>query len=64
MAELEKVQTSECCSAEAQADCCDPAEKSECCSPESSSCGCSAGQRSDDAEEVREAFRARKPPSL
>jgi arsenite methyltransferase len=58
MAELNQLQTSECCSTEAQADCCEPADKDSCCSPESSSCGCSAGH-TDDAQEVREAVRAR-----
>jgi SAM-dependent methyltransferase len=58
MAELEQVPGSECCSAEAQADCCEPAEKDGCCAPESSTCGCSADQGGD-ADEVREAVRAR-----
>ncbi len=57
MAELEQAPASACCSSEAEATCCEPAAKDGCCSSESSSCGCSAGQ--PDAEEVREAVRAR-----
>jgi arsenite methyltransferase len=49
--------TSACCAPEQQADCCEPADKADCCESESSSCGCSAGK--SDAEEVREAVRAR-----
>jgi len=48
----------DCCSSEAQVTCCEPADKADCCSSESSSCGCSEG-RVEDAEEVREAVRAR-----
>jgi arsenite methyltransferase len=57
MAELEQAPLSACCPPEAQHDCCEPEDKDGCCAPGSSSCGCSAG--TVDAEEVREAVRAR-----
>ncbi len=57
MAELEQAPAGECCSSETQATCCEPAEKDGCCSSGFSSCGCSAGQ--PDADEVRDAVRAR-----
>lgn len=62
MAELEQApQQSECCSTEAQARCCAPTEKAACCgeSAAGGSCGCSAGVSTDDADEIREAVRAR-----
>jgi arsenite methyltransferase len=61
VAELEQVPTSDCCSTEAQATCCEPADKEACCgeSAGGESCGCSAGASSDDADEIREAVRAR-----
>jgi arsenite methyltransferase len=53
----EMLATSGCGSSEAQAECCEPSDKAGCCSPDSSTCGCSAGQT--DADDVREAVRAR-----
>jgi ubiquinone/menaquinone biosynthesis C-methylase UbiE len=62
MAELEQAtQQSGCCSTEAQETCCEPADKAACCgdSAAGGSCGCSAGASTPDAEDVREAVRAR-----
>jgi len=58
VAELKPLPTIECCSAEAQSDCCEPGEKDGCCAPGSPTCGCSAGHTAD-AQDVREAVRAR-----
>jgi len=53
--------TSSCCSTELQASCCEPTDKDACCgkSAADGSCGCSAGQSTSDADDVREAVRAR-----
>ncbi len=66
MAELTQLKTtdgaeSSCCSTEAQATCCEPTDKAACCgeSAAGGSCGCSAGQSTEEAEDVREAVRAR-----
>jgi arsenite methyltransferase len=65
MAELEQVPTttSDCCSTDAQATCCEATDKAECCGEPTSggTCGCSAGASTEDADEIREAVRARKP---
>jgi arsenite methyltransferase len=56
-----ETETSSCCSTEAQATCCEPSDKEACCgeSAEGKGCGCSAGQSTTDADDVREAVRAR-----
>ena len=66
MAELTETKTptdeaASCCSTEAQETCCEPADKASCCGEAAAggSCGCSAGASTDDAEDVREAVRAR-----
>jgi ubiquinone/menaquinone biosynthesis C-methylase UbiE len=50
-----------CCSAEAQETCCEPTDKAACCGEAAAggSCGCSAGASTGDAEDIREAVRAR-----
>ncbi len=50
-----------CCSNEAQESCCDPTEKASCCGEAAAggSCGCSADTSIGEAEEIREAVRAR-----
>ena len=66
MAELTETKTptdeaASCCSTEAQETCCEPADKASCCGEAAAggSCGCSAGASTDDAEDIREAVRAR-----
>jgi arsenite methyltransferase len=66
MAELTQLTTTDdaqasCCSTEAQATCCEPTDKAACCgeSAVGGSCGCSAGKSTNQAEDVREAVRAR-----
>ena len=66
MAELTDTQTAadepaSCCSAEAQETCCEPTDKAACCGEAAAggSCGCSAGASTGDAEDIREAVRAR-----
>ena len=66
MAELTETKTAaddaaSCCSTEAQATCCEPADKASCCGEAAAggSCGCSAGTSTEDAEDIREAVRAR-----
>ena len=65
MIELKTIGRAEasCCSTEAQATCCESTDKLACCgeSAAGGSCGCSAGQATTEAEDVREAIRARKP---
>ncbi len=65
MAELTETKTpaeeASCCSTEAQARCCEPADKGSCCGEARAGggCGCSAGTSTGDAEEIRDAVRAR-----
>ncbi|MBN9624041.1 MAG: arsenite methyltransferase [Actinobacteria bacterium] len=66
MAELTDTETTEgaqssCCSTEAQETCCEPTDKAACCgeSAAGGTCGCSAGASTGDADDVREAVRAR-----
>ena len=66
MAEMTETKTSAdeagaCCSTAAQETCCEPVEKASCCGEAAAggSCGCSAGTSTEDAEDIREAVRAR-----
>ncbi|HEY2478025.1 MAG TPA: methyltransferase domain-containing protein [Solirubrobacterales bacterium] len=61
MAELDQAPTSDCCSTDAQAVCCEPGDKAACCgeSTAGGTCGCSAGASTGDADDIREAVRAR-----
>ncbi len=65
MAELTDKKTAaeeaSCCSSDVQAACCEPTDKASCCGEAAAggSCGCPAGTSTGDAEDIREAVRAR-----